>query len=142
MKKNKKYTPDLIIPELYDIGRKGLKKLVPSDKYGWPAFNKHGIPNSRHSEYYEEGIQEYLFVELSNFISNYKWMCVLNILDGDDFIMSKWMDLTLENWKKQVDTYNSITQIDDNMVDYLLEMEDFKLSVKLNNALAILHLCN
>ena len=125
--KNKDRNP--IVPEglellVYYIG-KGLRKLVPCDEdIGWPAFDKYG--NNRD---YKLGLDKtYLLVKLTILppvISSEKWVCCITLTDGDDFILQRWMDFDLENWKSQMDLYNEITYIDQHTLSYL-DMEGFR----------------
>lgn len=111
---------------LHDIHysvRGGLRKLVPTNGFGWPAYNRYWVANSRHSPHYERDASEFLIVSLQLWEDSRKkpavWQCYLTIKDGDDMSLQRWREFTYENWCEQLDLYNSITQFDDHTRDYL-----------------------
>lgn len=132
MKKRK----ELVIedPVLHHISyciNHGLRKLVPST-CGWCTFSKYGehfheedIEPEPWEIYYQTGetpeYNEYLVVQLCIYPTypEKNWNCVITIMDGDDLCFQRWMEFNLENWKKQVEMYNSINFLDHEIMQYL-----------------------
>ncbi|HYT43073.1 MAG TPA: hypothetical protein VEP90_12080 [Methylomirabilota bacterium] len=104
---------------VYCVGE-GFRKIVPAGNMGWPGFTSIGSMNR------DEDKDNYLLVELSVFENTFdnKWTCIITIKDGDDFIYQRFLDFTMENWIKQINTYKSINEIDAFAMKYL-ELEGF-----------------
>ena len=130
----------------------GFRKLVPAGTIGYPGYTAIGTfyrdendtcpeCGSNDLEYlrlpdthcnncraeFSSNENNYLIVELSLFedTSNNKWMSEITIKDGDDFYYQRFLDFTMENWLKQLNTYNEINQVDRFVMEYL-KLEGFK----------------
>jgi hypothetical protein len=102
----------------YAVGE-GLRKLVPSEGWGSPAFTWDGrfVRDEPGSIVVSLRIAYYTQVG---------WQCFLTLSDGDDGLYQRFLPFTLDNWQRQMSLYLILDRVRDKDLAWLQESEGFQ----------------